>query len=316
MTKPLFSIVIAAYNRAHFVEQAIESVFKQTFREFEIIVVDDGSTDETHEVLSRFENRIRVVRQSRNGRSSARNTGARLARGAFIAFLDSDDIWMPQKLERQFRVFQSHSRVGVVHTYSNVINTEGSSLANETRKRQRLYERALKRRYTYEGMSQECIMFLSTVAVRRRCWELIGPMDTNIPAFEDWDWYLRAAMVTEIATISEPLVLYRVHADNTPESEFITGRIATSLKHLALLENNTTLRTPKRARRNFYIHLAAANYMQGRSTQAGQWMRRALALDPKTLFSPRYFRYVLSMVLPQQILNNMRRADKFADRVS
>lgn len=104
--EPLVSAIIATYNRADIVGEAIESILGQTYKNMEVLVVDDGSTDGTHEALRRFGNRIRVVRQENAGPGAARNRGIEVARGELIAFLDSDDIWMPTKLERQVRLLE------------------------------------------------------------------------------------------------------------------------------------------------------------------------------------------------------------------
>ena len=99
MKKPLVSVIIPTYNSAGYIEEALESVFEQTLQDFEIIVVDDGSTDGTGEVLRKYGDRIRYIYQENNGPASARNGGIRVARGEYIAFLDADDLWVSTKLE-------------------------------------------------------------------------------------------------------------------------------------------------------------------------------------------------------------------------
>ena len=107
MKTPCISVIIPTYNRAHFVREAIDSVLGQTYQDFEIIVVDDGSTDDTKTVLALYGNRIRYLHQKHRGRSEARNTALKSAAGKFVAFLDSDDIWLPRKLEKQLPLFDS-----------------------------------------------------------------------------------------------------------------------------------------------------------------------------------------------------------------
>ncbi|MDP6417227.1 MAG: glycosyltransferase, partial [Gammaproteobacteria bacterium] len=276
-----------------------------------IIVVDDGSTDSTPEVLAQFGNQISVIRQPNLGRSAARNAGVSHARGEVIAFLDSDDIWLPDKLGRQLSVFEANPAVGLVHTLSDVLDEHGVSLDQQTRRRRQLYRRALRRGYDYEGMSQECIMFLSTVAVRRECWERVGPMDASIPAFEDWDWYLRAAMQTEIATVPEVLAHFRKHAGNTSSHDFFEGRVKTCHKHLALLADRMDSPRKDRTWRNFYVQLAAAHYVHGNSIESGKWMRKAVVIDPAVFFHPSYLRYSLAMCLSEDTLMVMRRAKRW-----
>lgn len=304
---PLISIVIATHNRAQFLGQAIRSALDQTVQGTEILVVDDGSTDSTPRVLRQFSDRISVIRQPNQGRSAARNTGVQQSCGDIIAFLDSDDIWLPEKLAKQLHEFERCASVGVVHTLSDVVDERGDLILDQTRRRMLLYHRALKRGYTYEGMSKECIMFLSTVAVRRQCWERTGPMDAGIPAFEDWDWYLRAAIQTEIATIRETLVHFRQHAGNTSSREFFEGRVMTCHKHLDLLDKRPDESRKGQAQRNFYLQLAGAYYVQGSVGQALEWMHRAMQIDPVVCFYPAHIRYFLAMCLPSWLFRGMRR---------
>ena len=301
------SVVIATHNRAGLVRQAIQSALEQTVQPLEIVVVDDGSTDSTPRVLAEFGNHIRIVHQPNQGRSAARNAGVNHCRGEVIAFLDSDDIWFPEKLAKQLVVLEAKPTLGLVHAFSDVVDENSVRLNQRTRYRQKLYRRALKRGYTYEGMSRECIMFLSTVAVRRECWKRVGPMDTAIPAFEDWDWYLRASRETEIVTIAETLVHFRQHPGNTASREFFEGRVKTCRKHLALVDEWPQSARREQARRNFYLQLASAYYVHGSSSQAGKWMRRAVRIDPTILLHPSHLRYSLAMILPASLFNRMRR---------
>ena len=303
MSTPLVSVVIATYNRAHFIGEAILSVLDQTVQDSEIIVVDDGSTDATSQVLAQFGGRIQVVRQLNQGRSGARNSGVSIARADIIAFLDSDDIWMPDKLAEQLSLFDAQPAVGLAHTFSDVVDENGVVLRKQTRRRQHLYRDAVRRGYTYEGMSQQCTMFLSTVAIRRECWESVGLMDTNIPAFEDWDWYLRVALNTKIDTIPEVLVHFRQHVGNTSSEEFFEGRLKTCQKHLALLDKWSDSKLKGLPRCNFYLQLAGAYYVQGHTAESVSWMRKAVLIDKLVLLRPSCLRYSLAMLFPAVIVS-------------
>ena len=227
---PCVSVVIPTYNRCQFLPQAVDSVLSQTLRDLEIIVVDDGSTDGTAEtVRERYGTSIRYIRQENQGRSKARNVGMEMATGKYIALLDSDDTWKEGKLEKQIRLLEASPEVGLAHTFTEVTDSNGTPDPTQTSMRLRLHAAALKRGYDYLNMSRECVMFTSTVVVRRERLREIGLMDEAISSLEDWDWYLRAALVTKIATVPEPLVLYRTHGANTSMREFNIGRIRTSL---------------------------------------------------------------------------------------
>jgi len=125
---PTVSVIISTYNRAHLIGRAIQSVLNQTYQDFEVIVVDDGSTDNTEEIVKSFNDpRIRYIRHEKNkGAAAARNTGIKAARGKYIAFQDSDDEWLPEKLEKQMKVFENAPpEAGVVYTDMQRINEDG-----------------------------------------------------------------------------------------------------------------------------------------------------------------------------------------------
>ena len=114
-TTPRVSVVIPTYNYGHLLEQSLESVFAQTYKDYEVILVDDGSTDDTPGIAARYEGRIRYFRKENGGPSSARNEGIRQARGPLIAFLDSDDLWLPHKLAVQTAFADAHPEYGLVY---------------------------------------------------------------------------------------------------------------------------------------------------------------------------------------------------------
>lgn len=306
VSSPLVSVVIASYNRAQFVEDAIRSVQNQTFDDVEIIVVDDGSTDSTHNILNNFGESISVINQLNQGRSSARNTGVNNSKGDYIAFLDSDDTWLYNKLAKQLDLLRKQPKVGLVHTFSDVVDESGNVIRKYTDQRNKLYQQSMKSGYSYENLSESCIMFLSTVMVRRDCWESVGFMDINIPAFEDWDWYLRASRKFEISILPEVLVHFRLHSSNTSQEEFFQGRVLTCNKHLHWLDKHPDTDSISNIRRNFYIQLASAYYVHGDTNKSGLFMHKAMQIDIKVLLNPSNMRYLFAMYMPATILNIFR----------
>lgn len=296
---PKVSIIIPTYNRSHFILDAIDSVLNQTFQDFEIIVIDDGSTENTKEILSKYGSIIYAYQENR-GRAEARNAGIRQAKGEYIAFLDDDDIWLPQKLEKQVAFLNSKPDIGLVHTFSEVIDGKGYFLAKETRIRHKLYKKAIRIGYTYEGMSELCIMFLSTVMLRKNCFDKVGSFDSNMPAFEDWDFYLRLALRYRIGTIPEVLVRYRLHAGCTTQNEFTEGRIKTSMKQLAILNSFDDVSLKDRARYNFYVHLANAYYIANEWKSCRNYTFKILRLKPLAFFSRIGFHFLLSFIRKKQ----------------
>ena len=300
---PRVSVIISTYNRAHFICDAINSVLKQTFKDSEIIVVNNGSTDNTTEALEQYGSSIRCLCfQINQGRAEGKNAGIKAAQGEYIAFLDDDDIWLPNKLEKQVAYLDSCPDTGLVHAFTEVIDVQGRLLKDATKKRLKFYRKALRLGYTYEGISRLCILFISTVMVRKKCLDQVGLLDPHTDGFEDWDFYLRFALKYRIGTILKPLVKFRVHGAHTTAQEFTRGRIRTAEKHLALLGSDNALSSNKRLRRNFYLHLANAHYINRQlGTQLGTfriYALKALKLNPFVLFQSRLGLHLLMSLMP------------------
>jgi glycosyltransferase involved in cell wall biosynthesis len=205
------SVIIPAYNYANYIAAALDSVLQQTYPAHEIIVVDDGSTDDTAKVLSTYEDRVRVVRKKNAGVAAARNTGMEMATGDLLAFLDADDLWLPRKLERQVQCFEADEEVGLVHCGVLDVNKEGQPI------REHLDGRA-------GWVADEMLFFRgpsvimgggSAAMVRRTTQEKIGNFDPALPPSEDWDFYYRCARQFKVAFVPEVLVHYRLHGANS-----------------------------------------------------------------------------------------------------
>ena len=276
---PKVSVIITTCNRGRFVLEALESVLSQAFKDFEIIVVDDGSTDDTPRLLKKYASSIYYVYQRNQGRSAARNSGIRLARGEYIAFLDDDDIWLPGKLERQVVFLDSHGETALAHTFTELMDEYSRPLEKETKKHLRSYRKATRIGYTYEGMSRLCVMYTSSVMIRKACFARIGFFDSNIEAFEDWDIYLRFALEYKISSITETLVRIRIHPAHSTQDEFTWGRIKVSRKHLSILDSLGDSDWIRCARYNFYLHLAKAYYISGDIQKSRQNIILALKLE-------------------------------------
>ncbi len=196
---PLVSVIIPTYNRAGFLEEALASVIAQTYRPLEIIVVDDGSTDETPWRISRFP--VRYVRGPRRGVSAARNRGIRLSRGEFVAFLDSDDLWLPEKVARQVEFFLRHPEAVAVQP-EEVWMRRGQRV--NPRKRH-----AKEGGYIFHRCVELCVVSPSGVMLRRRVLEELGMFDESFPACEDYELWLRISSRYPIYLLPEPLLIKR-----------------------------------------------------------------------------------------------------------
>jgi glycosyltransferase involved in cell wall biosynthesis len=198
-SQPLVSVIIPTHNRCGWLSQAIESVLNQTYVRFELIVVDDGSTDGTPDLLKGYGRSIRLIHQANGGVSRARNTGIRKARGALIALLDSDDSWLPEKLEHQVAFLKASPQ-------ALICQTEEIWIRNGKRVNPK------KRHQKFSGMIFEktlplCLVSPSAVMMRRSLFEEVGLFDENLPACEDYDLWLRIAWKYPVYLIDTPLTV-------------------------------------------------------------------------------------------------------------
>jgi len=207
----LVSAIIPTYNRAGYVSQAVESVLNQTYRPIETIVIDDGSSDSTPEVLRKYRDQINYIYQERSERSKARNEGFRHSKGDCIAFLDSDDVWLASKIQEQVRVLDEYPSVGVVYTGVQFIDTKGAPSS------ERLTWDEPVREALYEDLMTHNVITgsLSSILVRRECLDRVGLFDESMIACEDLDLYRRIAEYYEFRKIDLPLVKIRIHGENT-----------------------------------------------------------------------------------------------------
>ncbi len=200
-TKPLVSVIIPTFNRGWILKETIDSVLAQEFKDFELIVVDDGSTDNTQDILDSYPVDILVVRQENKGVSAARNTGLGLASGNLISFLDSDDLWLPKKLSEQVAFFCSNPDVLICQT-------------EETWVRRGVRVNPKKRHKKLSGMIFEpslalCLVSPSAVMIKRSLLDQVGLFDEDLPACEDYDLWLRISCNYPVHLIDTPLIIKR-----------------------------------------------------------------------------------------------------------
>lgn len=208
---PEVSVVIPTYNRASLLAEALESVLNQTYKYFEIIVVDDGSTDSTDAVIKPYIGSIKYIRQNNQGNGAARNTGIKEAKGEFVAFLDSDDLWLPDKLEKQIKYLQEHPDVDMV--YGNGIifgNTKdsGRSLISHKKARQ------LSKKVTLRDEFMKSTIRSSTILIRKNILDELGGFDPNLRVCVDGDFSLRTLSKYKVAFMDDILIRYRKHDGN------------------------------------------------------------------------------------------------------
>ncbi|MFQ5865343.1 MAG: glycosyltransferase [bacterium] len=195
------SVIIPTYNRLPFLKEAVESVLNQSYRNLELILVDDGSTDGTKDFAAKLGNRIKYVYKKNGGPSSARNRGIREAGGRFITFLDSDDLWHKDKLKVEIEFMQSHPEAMVCYTDEVWI-----------RRGVRVNQRKKHRKYSgwiFEHCVPLCIVSPSSVLMRREFFDEVGYFDESLPVCEDYDLWLRASLRFPFHFIPQKLIIKR-----------------------------------------------------------------------------------------------------------
>ena len=225
---PAVSVIIPTFNRAKFIGEALESVLNQRFDDREVIVVDDGSDDATADILRCYEGEIRVLIQSNRGVSAARNAGIAIASAELITFLDSDDLWLPGKLEVQVDFFRTH--LGALICQTEEIWVRDGVRVNPKKRHRKpqgdIFERSLVL----------CLVSPSAVMMRRTLFEEVGLFDENLPACEDYDLWLRVACRYPVHLIDQPLIIKRGgHDDQLSRAPGLDRYRITALNHL--LEN-------------------------------------------------------------------------------
>lgn len=201
MTLPTVSVIIPTYNRVQYLQECLEAIERQRFHDFELIVVDDGSTDGTKEYLQNYPHPIVGIHQENQGVSAARNKGISVACGTYLAFCDSDDLWQPQKLGRQMAFFRAHP--DAVVCYTDEIWIRKGVRVNPCKHHQKISGDI------FEKCLELCIVSPSSVMMHRRFFDVVGLFDVAFPACEDYDLWLRASLHFPFHYLDEPLIIKR-----------------------------------------------------------------------------------------------------------
>jgi teichuronic acid biosynthesis glycosyltransferase TuaG len=211
MHEPFISVVIPSYNAAKYLAETLESVRAQTFRNYEVIVVDDGSTDRTFDIAARFEG-VRRLRQANRGAAAARNAGIGAARGAYVAFLDADDLWLPKKLEKQVAYLEQNPKAAWIYSDARVFDSASGRTICRIGARIRLHEGEILRPLLLRSFIPS-----ATPVVRRDALFAAGLFDEarERRIGEDWSLWMRIAERHPIRLIDEPLALIRAYQTST-----------------------------------------------------------------------------------------------------
>ena len=275
------SVVVPAYNSGTTVARAIDSALNQRDINLEVIVVNDGSTDNTSRVLESYGDSIRVISQNNSGPAASRNAGIKVAKGEFIAFLDSDDEWLPNKLAVQLKLFFRYPKVGLVSSSAECLDTSGNKIVS----RPRNLRGSLKNSLIYDNY-----IVTSSVVVRK---ELLLQSDTifrvDLDVAEDWHLWVRLSAITDIIVLPDVLVRYHVHSDSlmrvasaqqftSAYQKMYSSFLEEPTLHDYVKKNWTKLQS------NIKYLLSYHHFELGRFSRARILMIEAILMEPSNLF--------------------------------
>jgi glycosyltransferase involved in cell wall biosynthesis len=276
---PLVSVVIPSYNCAKYVGEAIESVFNQTYSNYEIIVIDDGSTDNTREVLEKYHDRVHYVYQKNQGVSVARNHGIELAQGEFVAFLDADDYFFPDKLEAQMAIFEAKPHAGIVHSGWRRVNSEGEFI-QDVQPWENVPYLDLEMWLRWKPVLPSAMIF-------RREWLIkAGGFDPRFPPAEDTDLALRLAYLgCETEWLRQITVFYRQHEQSAmfkglPQARSLCAVIENFFEYpdlplkIRLLENHVKYNT--------FVWISWYLYTTGHHQEMKEFLQKSWNYKPYT----------------------------------
>ena len=292
---PRVSVIIPTYNRSKLLRVAVESVLAQTYPNIEVIVVDDGSTDDMAAVAAQYGGRVTYLKQPNQDVAAARNTGIRAASGEYLSFLDDDDLILPTKIERQVQVLASCSEAGLVHCRYYYANEDGNYLYKVG---------LLPEGEVLQKLVCKNFVWVGAPLIRRQCFEQVELFDEEIPAIcADWDMWLRMAQAGyRFACVQEPLGVYRIHraAMMSDAAVLERGMFAVLDKVFSNLQSPAEVAALKEqvyGRIRFWI--SCRYYAAGQWDDARRNLTAALALRPQPLKQPKE----LSRLLGNQALS-------------
>lgn len=283
LVSPKVSVIIPTYNCASMIAECLDSVLNQTFKDFEVIVIDDGSTDDTERVIAPYKNRITYIRQVNQGAAAARNRGIKEARGDYIAFLDSDDLWFPDKLEKQILFLAQHPEYDMI--CGNGVFFGGGEKDGKpviTRKRVATIK---KEGLTLKNIYLKGLIYPSTMLVKKSVLDDIGGFDSSLPVCEDRYLSLCFLLKYKATFIDEALVKRRLHSGNiskrTEQAHLQMIRITEKLRvnypaAICLIGESVIKR--EMAKRYFSLGMIYLN--NDKRGMAGNAFRNALSYNP------------------------------------
>lgn len=317
---PAISVVVPVYNGELTIAETVRSVLSQSFLDFELIVINDGSVDSTLDVLAKIQDpRLKVLSYPNAGLSASRNRGIEQARGEFIAFIDADDLWMPDKLLAQWKCLREHPEAAVSYSWTDFIDGTGTPLGFGIHHTASgcIFPDLLQSFFVGSG---------SNALVRRKVFEEVGRFDDTLNAAEDWDMFLRIAARYPFSAVPAPHVLYRITDDSMSRNVIRQEQECLKVLERAFSQEpgKSLLHLRKRAYANLYAYLAAhalrgvPDRRTGRIAARLLW--RSIKSDPTILKRVRavsvliFKIFTVSILPPQSALLLRHRVKLMAER--
>ena len=292
---PKVSVIIPTYNRENYISETIQSVLEQTYKDFEIIVVDDGSKDNTKKKLEQFGLKIKVIEQQNSERAISRNNGVKTASGEYLAFVDSDDIWLHDKLEKQIEVLDNNKDTILVYGKSLRINEQSKKI--KTAKRQlegfsgSVFEKLLFRNFIVSA----------TPVIKREYFEKTTGFETRYIPYEDWELWVRLSLLGKFYFLNTPVAYYRIHPEQSVKTAL--ARVIERAT-ISLLEDSFKLKLVSENIKRKALGLANLRFcywylLADETDKAKEKIKKAMNLYPQFLFDPRWHGLNLLCRFPQ-----------------
>lgn len=309
MSSPTVSVIIPVYAGEEFIRAAMLSVLEQTYQLTEVIVVNDGSPDDSEAAIADLLNdpRVKYLKQLNQGVAAARNAGIRASSGELIAFLDQDDLWMPEKLELQVRCFSEHPDIGLVHGNVRFVDKQGSPIREREDRWDADARMATGR--CFPVLFDKNRLAMLTVCMRRACFDEIGPFREDIPGVDDYEYWLRLSRRYAFAHLDRPLALYRLHGANESLVNWLPQHVKTLQAIDGFFEQHPEARKELDRRRvGRRIHeltrlIGDDYYRRNLHTEARPFLQRALQQRP---FSLAIYRKLAMGMLPTRLRTSLR----------
>ncbi|CAN2048994.1 UDP-glucose:(glucosyl)LPS beta-1,3-glucosyltransferase [Candidatus Magnetomoraceae bacterium gMMP-1] len=300
---PLVSVIIPCYNSAEYICEAVESVLQQSYSHYEILLINDGSIDNTELVLSPYMDRINYYYKKNGGASSARNFGINKAKGEYIAFLDADDIWRKNKLTLQMEFFQNNPNVSLVYSDSSTFDSKG--ILHDSVK----YVVETPSGYVLDDMIIHNFLNNSTVIVKKFCFETVGAWNEALLNGNDYDIWLKISAYYEFGFVDEVLVDTRYHSQGLSSMLDMQSENSIKIQESFLKQKNDELKISNSTMRKAYSYKyrlwGQRLYYRGQHSKARKKIIKSLYYD---LYDLRSYEYLFKSFIPPKLINLWRSA--------